>query len=72
MAGRNPERPEKENVPDSLTDTLLSLHSDVKRQLSSDLVPPDTAPVPPSHDELALVRCAVRVQGEKRKLPKEV
>ena len=61
----------KASIPNGLPDPLLSLHSDIERQLSSFFVPPDTAPVPSSHDKLTLARCPVRVQGEKRELFKE-
>jgi len=73
MAGCNPEGVGKKvSVPNGLADTLLSLHSDVERQLSSSLFPSNTTPVPPSHDELSLGGCPVRVLNEKRKLFKGV
>ena len=40
------------SAPNGPTDALLSLYSNVERQLSGVLVrPDDAAPVPPSHDD---------------------
>ena len=71
LAGSNAGEHEKESVPNSLANALLSLHSDIERKLSSPLVQPDTTPVPPSHDEPALGGCPIRVLDEKGELPEE-
>lgn len=72
MAGYSPDKLEKACVPNSLANALLSLHSDIERQLSSGFVQPDTAPVPPPHDELAFRGRPIRVLGENRELAKGV
>ena len=71
MVESNPRKLEEAGVPNSLAKALLFLHSDVERKFTGDLVPPDTTPVPPSHDELAFAGCPIRVQGEKGELPKQ-
>ena len=71
MTGSNLRDLEKASLPNSLATALLFLHSDVERKLPSFLVPPDTTPVPPSHDEPALGGCPVRVLDENWELRKE-
>ena len=70
MTGSNPGELKKASIPNSLAKAFLSLHSDVEQKLPIIFVPPDTTPVPPSHDEPALGGCPIRVLG-KWELPKE-